>query len=171
MTYGTRTDHYPATSKLLHWLVADLRPHHGPGGDRDDPHQRGADPGHALQFPQVAGRPDPDPDDPAADQSARRGRADRRTGDRALAEDRFVGRDPSFYVLLLAMPIVGYIANSAYGAPTPFFGLFDLPPIVEQERDALNATVHHPSLGGLAPDHSRPDPCQRSALSPLCPRR
>jgi len=22
MTYGTRTDHYPATSKLLHWLVA-----------------------------------------------------------------------------------------------------------------------------------------------------
>jgi cytochrome b561 len=22
MTYGTRTDHYPGTSKLLHWLVA-----------------------------------------------------------------------------------------------------------------------------------------------------
>ena len=22
MTYGTRTDHYPASSKLLHWLVA-----------------------------------------------------------------------------------------------------------------------------------------------------
>ena len=22
MTYGTRTDHYPATSKLLQWLVA-----------------------------------------------------------------------------------------------------------------------------------------------------
>ncbi len=22
MTYGTRTDHYPATSKLLHWLIA-----------------------------------------------------------------------------------------------------------------------------------------------------
>jgi cytochrome b561 len=35
----------------------------------------------------------------------------------------------SFYVLLLAMPIVGYIANSVYGASTPFFGLFDLPPI------------------------------------------
>jgi cytochrome b561 len=34
------------------------------------------------------------------------------------------------YVLLLAMPIVGYTANSAYGASTPFFGLFDLPPIV-----------------------------------------
>src|SRR5215203_5318297 len=22
MTYGTRTDHYPASSKLLHWLIA-----------------------------------------------------------------------------------------------------------------------------------------------------
>jgi cytochrome b561 len=37
-------------------------------------------------------------------------------------------------VLLLAMPIVGYIANSAYGAPTPFFGLFDLPPIVDKNE-------------------------------------
>jgi cytochrome b561 len=37
------------------------------------------------------------------------------------------------YLLLLAMPIVGYVANSAMGeagTPTPFFGLFELPPIV-----------------------------------------
>jgi cytochrome b561 len=36
------------------------------------------------------------------------------------------------YVLLLLMPIVGYLANSAYGAgtPTPFFGLFSIPPII-----------------------------------------
>jgi cytochrome b561 len=34
------------------------------------------------------------------------------------------------YLLLLAMPIVGYIANSAYGASTPFFGLFDVPSII-----------------------------------------
>jgi cytochrome b561 len=36
------------------------------------------------------------------------------------------------YVLLLALPVAGYVANSAYGAagtPTPFFGLFQLPPI------------------------------------------
>lgn len=39
----------------------------------------------------------------------------------------------TLYLLLLAMPIVGYVANSAMGetgAPTPFFGLFELPPIV-----------------------------------------
>jgi cytochrome b561 len=36
----------------------------------------------------------------------------------------------ALYVLLLAMPVVGYIANSAYGAPTPFFGLFTLPKLV-----------------------------------------
>ncbi len=37
------------------------------------------------------------------------------------------------YILLITLPIAGYIANSAYGAngtPTPFFGLFSLPPIV-----------------------------------------
>jgi cytochrome b561 len=28
----------------------------------------------------------------------------------------------SLYVLLLTMPVVGYVANSAYGAATPFFG-------------------------------------------------
>jgi hypothetical protein len=46
----------------------------------------------------------------------------------------------SFYVLLIAMPIVGYIANSAYGAPTPFFGVFELPPIVEK-NEALSTPL------------------------------
>ena len=40
----------------------------------------------------------------------------------------------SLYVLLVAMPIVGYIANSIYGAPTPFFGLFDLPPLLSKNE-------------------------------------
>jgi cytochrome b561 len=44
------------------------------------------------------------------------------------------------YVLLLAMPIVGYVANSLYGAPTPFFGLFELPPIVA-ENQPLSETL------------------------------
>jgi cytochrome b561 len=39
-----------------------------------------------------------------------------------------------FYVLLIAMPIVGYVATSAYGAPPSFFGLFTLPPLVEQNE-------------------------------------
>jgi cytochrome b561 len=39
------------------------------------------------------------------------------------------------YVLLLAMPIVGYVANSAYGAPTPFFGLFTLPKLVADNQE------------------------------------
>ena len=46
----------------------------------------------------------------------------------------------SFYVLLIAMPIVGYLANSAYGAPTPSFGLFELPPIVEK-NEALSTPL------------------------------
>ena len=34
------------------------------------------------------------------------------------------------------MPVVGYVANSAYGATTPFFGLFTLPKIVA-DNEAL----------------------------------
>ena len=33
------------------------------------------------------------------------------------------------------MPVVGHIANSAYGASTPFFGLFNLPMIVQQNGE------------------------------------
>jgi cytochrome b561 len=40
----------------------------------------------------------------------------------------------SLYVLLLAMPVVGYVANSAFGAATPFFGLFTLPPVVGENQ-------------------------------------
>ena len=39
------------------------------------------------------------------------------------------------YLLLLARPVVAYIANSAYGAPTPFFGLFTLPKMVSENQD------------------------------------
>ena len=38
------------------------------------------------------------------------------------------------YILLLVMPIIGYVANSAFGATTPFFGLFELPPIVAKNE-------------------------------------
>ena len=32
------------------------------------------------------------------------------------------------------MPVVGTVANSAYGAPTPFFGLFTLPKIAADNQ-------------------------------------
>ncbi len=38
------------------------------------------------------------------------------------------------YVLLIAMPLVGWAANSAYGAATPFFGLFNVPPILPKNE-------------------------------------
>lgn len=40
------------------------------------------------------------------------------------------------YVLLIAMPIGGYLANSAFGASTPVFGLFEIPPAIAK-NDAL----------------------------------
>jgi cytochrome b561 len=52
------------------------------------------------------------------------------------------------YILLFVTPIMGYVANSAYGAPTPFFGLFELPPIVAK-NEALSETLfaRHKFLG------------------------
>jgi cytochrome b561 len=56
----------------------------------------------------------------------------------------------SLYVLLLAMPVVGYIANSVYGASTPFFGLFELPPIVaKNEALATQLFAIHRWIGFL----------------------
>ena len=55
------------------------------------------------------------------------------------------------YVALLVMPILGYVANSAYGengTPTPFFGLFSLPPIVgPNEALSNNLFTIHKYLG------------------------
>jgi len=40
----------------------------------------------------------------------------------------------ALYVLILAQPLVGYIMTSAYPAPVPFFGLFNLPAIWPENR-------------------------------------
>ena len=144
MTYGTRTDHYPATSKLLHWLVAAC----------------------VLTTAPVAiamGRVNPGPTQDALYNFHKSlgvlilvlmilRLINRLVVGAPIAEP---GIEPwqktvssivhtSLYALLLAMPIVGYIANSAFGATTPFFGLFNLPPIVAK-NDALSEqlfTIH-----------------------------
>ena len=40
----------------------------------------------------------------------------------------------ALYGLLIAQPLVGLIATSAYPAPLPMFGLFDLPPVWPENR-------------------------------------
>lgn len=56
----------------------------------------------------------------------------------------------ALYVLLLAQPLVGYIMTSAYPAPVPFFGLFNLPPIWSEDRALSDALVLvHRNLGIL----------------------
>ena len=41
----------------------------------------------------------------------------------------------SLYVLLIAQPIIGWVATSAYGAAISVFGLFTLPAIVEKDEE------------------------------------
>ena len=150
MTYGTRTDGYPATSKLLHWLVAAcvlttaplalamVRVDKGPTQDALYNFHKSL--GVLILVLMilrlinrlVAGAPIPDPSiEP---------------WQRKLSS----AVHGLLYVLLLAMPVVGYIANSAYGAPTPFFGLFTLPKIVgDNEALATQLFTLHRWVGFL----------------------
>jgi cytochrome b561 len=134
MTYGTRTDHYPATSKLLHWLVvvcvlttapvaiAMTRVSKGPTQDILYNFHKSL--GVLILILMIL-------------------RLINRLAVGALTAAPEI--EPwqktissvvhtSLYVLLIAMPIVGYIANSIYGAPTPFFGLFDIPPLLSKNE-------------------------------------
>lgn len=130
MTYGTRTDDYPATSKLLHWLVAICVLLTAPVALVMDRVGQGALQDALFFFHKsigplilvlmilrlinriVLGAPRPDP------------------GIEPWQKTMSSAVHGLLYVLLIAMPIVGYTANSAYGAANPFFGLFELPPIV-----------------------------------------
>ena len=40
----------------------------------------------------------------------------------------------TLYLLLIAQPLIGWIATSAFPAPVPFFGLFELPRIWGENR-------------------------------------
>jgi cytochrome b561 len=142
--YGSRTDHYPATSKLLHWLIAACVLTTAPvaiamGRVAEGPTQNSLYNLHKslgvlifiLMILRVinrfaVGAPIADPKIEPWQKTVS-----------AVVHS-------SIYVLLVAMPIAGYIANSAFGAPTPFFGLFNLPPIVGK-NEALSTqlfTIH-----------------------------
>jgi len=130
MTYGTRTGGYPATSKWLHWLVAACvlltvpvaiamgRVAQGPTQDMlYNLHKSLGVLIFILVVLRLANRlilgaPMPAP------------------GIESWQKKLSSATHGSIYLLLIAMPIVGYIANSAYGAPTPLFGLFNVPPIM-----------------------------------------
>jgi cytochrome b561 len=150
VTYGTRTDHYPATSKLLHWLVAVCvltsapvaiaMTRVGKGSTQDALYNFHKSLGVVILILMIL-------------------RLINRLAVGALAPE--AGIEPwqktvssivhtSLYVLLLAMPIVGYIANSAYGATTPFFGLFEIPAIMgKNEQLATQLFTLHRWVGWL----------------------
>jgi hypothetical protein len=88
MTYGTRTDHYPASSKVLHWLVAVCVLMTAPVAIA----MTRIGEGPTREPLQITWRVDPHSHDSPASQSACRGRAGPRGGDRALAKSGFVDR-------------------------------------------------------------------------------
>lgn len=134
MTYGTR-NHYPATSKLLHWLVAACvltiapvaivmtRMSEGPAQDALFVFHKSL--GVLILILMIlrlanrliVGAPIADPNIEPWQKTVS-----------SIVH-------ASLYVLLFAMPIVGYIGHSTFGAPTPFFGLFELPAITPKNEE------------------------------------
>jgi cytochrome b561 len=150
MTYGSRTDHYPASSKLLHWLVAVCvlatapvaiaMTRASPGPTQDTLYNLHKSLGVlilALMILRlinrlVVGAPIADP------------------GIEPWQKAVSSVVHTTLYALLLAMPIAGYIANSAFGATTPFFGLFQLPPMIgKNEALATQMFTVHRWVGWL----------------------
>lgn len=50
----------------------------------------------------------------------------------------------TLYVLLIVMPILGWAGTSAFPAPVPFFGLFEMPALLGKDRalSELLLTIH-----------------------------
>ena len=136
MTYGDKPGGYPASSKWLHWLVAAsvlltlpvaiAMDRVGQGPLQDTLYNLHKSLGILILILMVlrlinrvvAGAPAPAPG--------------LEPHERILSS----AVHGLLYVLLIAMAVVGYVANSAYGATTPFFGLFTLPKIVA-DNEAL----------------------------------
>jgi cytochrome b561 len=127
MTYGKQSGSYPSTSKLLHWLVAGSVLVMIPigitmGRVAEGPLQNTLYTLHksfgililGLMIARlinrvIIGAPGPAP---------------------GLAPWQRVVSSVThglLYALLILQAFGGWLANSAYGAPTPFFGLFELP--------------------------------------------
>ncbi len=57
----------------------------------------------------------------------------------------------ALYVLLIALPLSGWLALSAAGKPVPFFGL-DLPPLMGESKSVARAIKEVHEFGGTAGD-------------------
>jgi cytochrome b561 len=134
MTYGSRSGAYPPASKWLHWLVAGsvlttipiaitmVRLEPGPLQNAlYILHKSFGILILALMVARainriVAGAPAPAPG--------------LQRWQRAVSS----ATHGLLYVLLILQAVGGWLANSAYGAPTPFFGLFELPNLMEKDQ-------------------------------------
>jgi cytochrome b561 len=132
MTYGTLSPvAYPPTSKLLHWLVAIsvlvqaplglLLVHVELGAWRDASFNFHKSLGVLILVLRLSvGAP---------------------SAERTIAPwQRAVSSavHSALYLLLIVQPIIGYLANSAFGASTPFFGLFEIPAAVAEDGEWAN---------------------------------
>jgi cytochrome b561 len=149
MTYGKLPDGYPSTSKWLHWLVAAsvlttipigiAMGRVAKGSLQDALYTLHKSIGILILALMIArlinrivvGAPAPAP---------------------GLARwQRIVSSATHglLYVLLVLQAIGGWLANSAYGAPTPFFGLFELPSLMAKDQAVADTIFRNHRIFGF----------------------
>lgn len=158
MTYGKQTGSYPSMSKWLHWLVAAsvlvmipigvAMPRVGEGPLANSLYNLHKSFGILILALMVlrlinrivVGAPAPAP------------------GLKRWQRMVSSATHGLLYVLLILQAFGGWLANSAFGAPTPFFGLFELPNLMAKDQAFADQVFrNHRILGfviaGLAAMH------------------
>jgi cytochrome b561 len=54
------------------------------------------------------------------------------------------------YAFMLALPLLGWLGSSAFGAPVHIYGLFDLPPLVKPDRPLADVVLAIHRYGAFA---------------------
>ena len=125
---------YTPIARVLHWTVAALVSVDDPAWHRDRQRVGRAGAAIPLQLAQVDWR-DADPArHHSAALSATHPAPPLPNDIPAIQQFAAHATHWALYVLILLQPIVGYIMTSAYPAPVPFFGLFNLPAIWPENR-------------------------------------
>ena len=65
--------------------------------------------------------------------------------ERALATLAHIG----LYLLLIAVPVLGYLGTVAYPAPVPVFGMFEIPAVMAPDRELSNTLLHWHGIGAF----------------------
>jgi cytochrome b561 len=55
----------------------------------------------------------------------------------------------ALYLLLIAVPVLGYLGTATFPAPVPVFGLFEIPAVMAPDRELSKTLLHWHGIGAF----------------------